>query len=130
MWQAQGDVLCWDIGYVIGMLKEHPNHQLLIDRAMRSCNHGYQSMNHTIEIMWDNLVDDFMCYSINSFQDVLVSGFDQRRLTQAEIVWCNLQEKARGELWVLTRPLAANYAGSMITYSRTGGLIHIFAQTN
>ena len=130
MWKAEGDILSWEIGYIIRLLKEHPNKQLLIDHAMRSCNHGYISMEHTTEIMWDNLIDDFICYSINSFQEVIVAEFDARRLTPNEITWCNLQEKARAELWCITRPLAINYAGSMVNYARTGGLIHIFAQTN
>lgn len=130
MWKAEGDILAWDVGYIIRVLKEHPYEQLLIDRAMRSCNHGYISMEHIKEIMWDNLIDDFFCYSINSFQEVIVAEFDSRRLTQGEIRWCNLQETARAELWKATRPLAIHYAGSMVNYARTGGLIHIFAQTN
>lgn len=130
MWQAAGDILNWDVGQVIRLLREQPNKQLLIDRAMRSCNHGYMSMEQTTEIMWDNLVDDFLCYSINSFQEVIVAGFDVRKLTPNEITWCNLQEKARAELWTITRPLAYHYAGSMINYARTGRLLHVFAQTN
>lgn len=112
----------------MGLLKEHPSSQLVITRAIR--------YHHHIERItepnpyWDSLVDDFICYSINSFQEVIVGDFNPQRVTPQEITWFNMNDKARRELWLLLRAFGNNYAGSMVNYARYGGVIYLYAQTN
>lgn len=130
MFMKQGDVLCWDISHIMGFLREQPNKQLLISRAQRSCNHGYLPMDQTLDLMWQGLVDDWICYSINSFQDVIIAEFDVRRLNTHEVSWCNMHQRARHELWLLTRSMANKYAGTIVNYARVGGVIYLYAQTN
>lgn len=127
-WAKEGDVLCWDISHIMGLLREHPNSQLIISRATRY-HHHIQSVSYP-NPYWDSLVDDFICYSINSFQEVMVAEFNVQRITPQEITWFNLNTNARRELWLLTRLLATRYAGTVINFARVGKVIYLYAQTN
>lgn len=129
MWRQEGDVLAWNVSHVIMALREHPIGWLLNKRATNLLS----PQNHNLDvraIAWDSLIDDWFCYTINSFQDVIISGFDVRRMCPKELAWCNLQQKARSELWSVTRRLGLEYAGTMVNYARAGGVIYLYAQTN
>lgn len=129
MYVKEGDVLAWNVSHVIMALREHPIGWLLNRRAVNllsPTNHNQDVR----EIAWNSIIDDWFCYTINSFQDVIVNGFDVRRMYPNEIEWCNLQQKARSELWSVTRRLGLEYAGTMVNYARAGGVIYLYAQTN
>lgn len=126
-YMKQGDVLVWDISHIIGMLREQPCTQLQISRAIRF-HHHIESVTYPNPYM-DSLINDWLGHSINSFQEVMVSEYNPNGMTPQEITWFNLNEKARSELWSITRPLAM-YSGSMVNLARVGNLIYIYAQTN
>lgn len=129
MYVKEGDVLAWNVSHVIMALREHPIGWLLNRRATNLLSP--QNHNQDVRaIAWDSIIDDWFCYTINSFQDVIVNGFDVRRMYPNEIEWCNLQQKARSELWSVTRRLGLEYAGAMVNYARAGGVIYLYAQTN
>lgn len=124
----EGDVLVWEIGHIMRLLKEHPSSQLVISRAIRF-HHHITSVVEPNPYM-DSLINDFVAWTINSFQEVMVAELNINSLTPQEITWFNLNQNARAELWMMLRPLAANYAGSMVNLARVGTLIYIYAQTN
>jgi len=123
-----GDVLVWDINHVMVLLKEHPSSQLVISRAIRF-HHQLDSTAEPNPYM-DSLINDFIGWTINSFQEVMVAEFNPHALTTQEITWFNLNQNARSELWRMLRPLAYNYSGAMVNLARVGTLIYIYAQTN
>lgn len=129
MYVKEGDVLAWNVSHVIMALREHPIGWLLNRRAVNLLSPTNHNQN-VREIAWNSIIDDWFCYTINSFQDVIVNGFDVRRMYPNEIEWCNLQQKARSELWSVTRRLGLEYAGTMVNYARAGGVIYLYAQTN
>jgi hypothetical protein len=128
MYGKEGNVHCWDITHIMGLLREHPSSQLVISRAIRyhHCNVSITESNP----YWDTLVDDFICHTINSFEEVMVAEFNPMRVSPQEHTWFNLNQNARKELWQMLRPLAYHYAGSMVNYARVGGVIYLYAQTN
>lgn len=128
MYEKQGDVLCWDITHIMGLLREHPITSLVVSRAIRFHHH-----NTSLAIpnpYWDSIIDDFICHAINSFEEVMVAEYNPQRVTPQEHTWFNMNQAARKELWLMLRPLAYHYAGSMVNYARVGGVIYLYAQTN
>lgn len=128
MIEREGDVLVWDISHVMRLLKEHPSSQLVISRAIRF-HHHIDTVVEPNPYM-DSLINDFVAWTINSFQEVMVAEFNPHILTPQEITWFNLNQNARSELWRMLRPLAYNYSGSMVNLARANHLIYIYAQTN
>ncbi|WDS62399.1 hypothetical protein [Pseudomonas phage D6] len=128
MYVKQGDVLCWDISHLMGLLREHPSSQLVISRAIRYHHHNERITEPNP--YWDSLVDDWFCYTINSFQEVIIADFNPSRVTPQEITWFNMNDKARRELWLMLRAFGNTYAGTMVNYARQGGVIYLYAQTN
>lgn len=123
-----GDVLVWDIAHVMRLLKEHPTSQLVISRAIRF-HHHIERITEPNPYL-DSLINDFIAWTINSFQEVMVAEFNPTTVTPQEITWFNLNQAARTELWQLVRPLAYSYSGSMVNLARVGTLIYVYAQTN
>lgn len=128
MYVKEGNVHCWDISHIMVLLREHNRSQLIISRAIRF-HHHITNLTEPNPYL-DSLIDDFICYSINSFQEVMVAEFNPRLITSAEKTWFDLNATARRELWLMLRPIAYHYAGSMINYARVGGMIYLYAQTN
>lgn len=129
MYLRRGEVMVYDIGHVLALLNEHPWGWLKETRATQRRAVPYKKMEQDHDLT-QALVDDFICYTINSFQAVWVSGFNSNSMSTAELAWFNLNERARTELWLMLNNLANKFAGEMVGYARTGNLLILHVPTD
>jgi hypothetical protein len=72
---------------------------------------------------YEMLVNEFLSFAINSFQEIWISGYNKELNTQEEIAWFNLNVDAWSELWEILRPIGPKYAGVIANFYRAGGTI-------
>lgn len=124
----KADVHVYDVGRVIGFLREHPHAPLVRKRACEMTGVNHLDSRALYEMAHNQIIDDFVKHAINSFQEIWIMGYDASSNTEPERQWFHLNTLAWQALYEIVR-VGPSYAGSMVGYTRINNLIYLYVPT-